>query len=100
LSNKNLAKKVIEYSEKNSIGKDTCIYGDNFAKEFLIYKNFKCFKSYSKLDEAKEKPLFAYKNLRNVKRSNPKDCKLIWDETYNYSFHKKKISVGTLWFCS
>ena len=99
LSNKNLAKKIIEYSEKNSISKDTCIYGDIYAKEFLTYKNFKCFKTYSKLDEAKEKPLFAYKNLRNVKRSNPKDCKLIWNETYNYSFYKKKISVGTLWFC-
>ena len=37
---------------------------------------------------------------RNVKRSDPKDCKLILNETYNYSFYKKKISVGTLWFCS
>ena len=48
---------------------------------------------------SKEKTLFAYKNLRNVKRSDPKDCKLIWNETYKYSFYKKRISVGTLWFC-
>ena len=63
-------------------------------------KNFTCFKTYSKLDAAKEKTLFAYKNLRNVKRSDPKDCKLILNETYNYSFYKKKISVGTAWFCN
>ena len=48
----------------------------------------------------KEKPLFAYINLRNVNRSDPKDCKLIWDESYNYTFYKNRISVGTLWFCS
>jgi disulfide oxidoreductase YuzD len=100
ISNKNLTKKIVQYSEENSISKDTCVYGDIFAKEYLTTKNFTCFKTYSKLDAAKEKTLFAYKNLRNVKRSDPKDCKLILNETYNYSFYKKKISVGTLWFCS
>ena len=100
LSNKNLTKKIIEYSEKNSINKDICIYGDIFAKEFLANKNFKCFKRYNQLDAAKDKPLFAYKNMRQVKRSNPKDCELVWNETYKYSFYKKKISVGTLWFCN
>ena len=100
VSNKNLTKKIVEYTDRNSINKDTCIYGDIFAKEFLLNKKFTCFKTYSQLDEAKSKPLFAYKNLRNVKRSDPKDCKLIWNETYNYSFYKKKISVGTLWFCN
>tara|TARA_B100000131_G_C18114489_1_gene610795 strand:- start:1449 stop:3029 length:1581 start_codon:yes stop_codon:yes gene_type:complete len=99
VSNKNLAEKIVQYAEKNSIDKGTCIYADIFAKEFLRTKNFTCFKTYSQLDAAKKKPLFAYKNLRNVKRSDPKDCKLIWDETYNYSFYKKKISVGTAWFC-
>ena len=99
LSNKNLTYQINEYSKSNSISKDACIYGDIFAKEFLISKNFKCFKNYSELDEAKNRPFFAYKNLRNVKRSNPKDCRLIWDENYNYSFYSKKISVGTLWFC-
>ena len=100
ISGKNLTKKIAEYAESNSIDKNTCVYGDIFAKEFLTNKNFTCFKTYSQLDAAKEKTLFAYKNLRNVKRSDPKDCKLIWNETYNYSFYKKKISVGTVWFCS
>ncbi len=99
VSNKNLTEKIINYTEENSISKNTCVYGDIFAKEFLTTKNFTCFKTYSQLDAAKKRPLFAYKNLRNVKRSDPKDCKLIWDETYNYSFYKKKISVGTVWFC-
>ncbi len=100
VSNKSLNKKIIEYSEKNFTDKNICVYGDIYAKEFLIKNNFKCFKTYSQLDEAKVRPLFAYQNLRNVKRSNPKDCKLIWNETYNYSFYKKKISVGKLWYCN
>ena len=100
VSNKSLAKKINEYSEKNSINKNICVYGDIFAKELLKNKNFKCFKTYSELDDAYYRPFFVYKNLRNVKRSNPKDCKLIWDETYKYKFYKKKISVGTAWFCN
>ena len=92
--------RIIEYSEKNSISKNTCIYGDMYAKEFLLNDNFKCFKKYSQLDAAKVKPLFVYQVHRNVKRSDPKDCKLIWNETYQYSFYNKNISVGKLWFCS
>ena len=35
---------INEYAEKNSINKDICVYGDIFAKHFLISKKFKCFK--------------------------------------------------------
>ena len=48
----------------------------------------------------KIKPALAYKNLRNAKRSDPRDCDLIWDETYKYTLYNKKISVGTLWWCN
>tara|TARA_Y100000590_G_scaffold56569_1_gene59333 strand:- start:1322 stop:1864 length:543 start_codon:yes stop_codon:yes gene_type:complete len=100
VSNKNLNKKVVEYVNKNSISKDICVYGDEYVKDFLITEGFKCFKMYNELDSAKIRPALAYKNLRNAKRSDPRDCKLIWNETYRYSFYKKDISVGTLWFCN
>ena len=99
VSNKNLNKKLVEYVDQKSISKDICVYGDEYVKDFLITKGFNCFKMYNELDSAKIKPALAYKNLRNAKRSNPRDCKLIWDETYRYSFYNKDISVGTLWFC-
>ena len=99
ISNKNLQKKIINYVDQKNINKNICIYGDLYAKEFLVSKNFSCFKTYTQLDNAEIRPFIAYKNLRNVKRSNPKDCKLIWNETYSYTFYKKKISVGTLWYC-
>jgi len=99
LSNKNLQKKIIEYSNNNSVDKKTCVYGDQYAKEFLVKKSFICFKHYGELDAAKNRPFFVYKNVRNVKRSNPKDCKMIWNESFNYTFDKRSISAGTLWFC-
>ena len=100
VSGKNLQQKIIDYAEKNNISKNTCIYGDEFVKEFLIKEGFNCFKRYQQLDSAKIKPAIAYKNLRNAKRSNPRDCELIWNEQYKYSFYNKKISAGTLWFCN
>ena len=72
----------------------------NQVKEFLLKKDFTCFKNYSEIDVTNIRPFFAYKNVRNVKRSDPKDCKLIWNETYKYTFYNKDISVGTLWFCN
>ena len=99
LSNKNIQKKIIEFTDKNSIKKTTCIYGDPYLKEFLLPYNFECFKRYTQVDSAKIRPFFAFKSLRNVKRSDPKGCKLVWNETFKYSFYEKDISAATLWYC-
>ena len=99
ISNKNLQKKIIHYFDKENIPKSTCVYGDFYVKEFLSPKGFECFKLYSQVDEAKIRPFITYKSLRNVKRSDPKNCKLVWNEYYNYTFYKKKISTATLWYC-
>ncbi len=99
VSNKNIQKKIIEYVDDKNIDKSICIYGDFFVKEFLNPQNFECLKLYGQVDEAKVRPFIAYKNLRNVRRSDPKDCKLIWNETFKYSFTKKDISAGTVWYC-
>ncbi len=99
VSNKNIQKKIIQYVKEKNIDKSICIYGDFYVKEFLIPHQFECFKSYSQVDEKNQRPFIAYKNLRNVKRSDPKDCKLIWNETFNYSFYNKNISAGTIWYC-
>ena len=99
VSNKNVQNEIINFVNKKKLDKSNCIYGDFYVKEFLAPQNFKCFKLYSQVDEAKLRPFIAYKNLRNVKRSDPKDCKLIWDETFRYTFYKKKISAATIWYC-
>ena len=99
VSNKNLQKKIREHYEKDSSIDSNCVYGDLYSNIFLEKHGFKCFKNYSELDSAKKRPFYVYKNVRNVKRSDPKDCELIWDENYKYTLSKKEISVGTAWFC-
>ena len=100
ISNKNLQKEILNYSKKNNINKDTCIYGNTYAAAYLEKFSFSCFKGYSELDAAKIRPFFAYQNVRNLKRSSPKDCNLILDENYKYSFSNQKIVVGKLWCCN
>ena len=99
ISNKNLQKQIIKDSKIRVLHKNVCIFGDAYTKEFLINTNFTCFKNYSEIDAELIRPFYAYKNVRNVKRSDPKDCELIWNEGYNYTFYKRKISTATLWFC-
>ena len=99
ISNKNLQKEIINDSQTRNLNKNICVFGDIYTKDFLSNNNFSCFKNYSAIDAEKNRPFYAYKNVRNVKRSDPKDCELIWNEGYKYTFYKKKISTATLWFC-
>ena len=101
ISNKNLSIKTVNFIETNAnIDTSICVYGDHYAKEFLMPKGFSCFFPYSELDVAKDRPFIVFKNLRNVRRSNPKDCNKIWDEQFNYFLFKKSISAATLWYCN
>jgi len=100
ISNKNLQKKIIEFSGKEKIPKSICIYGDYYVKEFLLPHNFECFGQYGEIDDGKQRPFIAYQNLRNVKRSDPKNCEMIWSDGYYYTFYKKRISTGKLWYCN
>lgn len=100
VSNKKLQTEIINYTKSNSLDKNTCVYGDLYVREFLTKHNFKCFKNYSELDAAKIRPFFVYQNVRNLKRSNPKDCQLIYDENYKYNFSQQKVKVANLWYCN
>ena len=100
VSNKNLQKKIINFSKKNNISKNICVYGDLYTGVYLQSKNFSCFNQYSHVDSVKIRPFFAYQNIRNIKRSKPNDCELIHLEKYNYTFFNKDIIVGKLWFCN
>ena len=100
ISNKNLQKKIIEYTSSNSVNNEICVYGDTYVREFLVKSGFSCFKNYTELDSAKVRPLIAYQNVRNIKRSNPRDCMLIYEENYQYTFSNQNIKVANLWYCN
>jgi len=100
ISNKGLYSVISQHSLKNNFNKNNCVYGDLYSKVFLEKQNFKCFKMYSELDAAKERPYYVMQNHRNLKRSNPKDCKLIGSEKYDYSFNNQQIKLGYAWYCN
>jgi len=99
ISNKNLYLSVNNHSIQNNSNIETCVFGDLYSSAFLENKNFNCFKSYSELDGEKNRPFYVVKNVRNFKRSDPKDCKIISIENYHYSFSNQKINVGSAWYC-
>jgi len=99
ISNKNIQMNIINYTAKNDLNKDICIYGGPYTEVFLEKRGFTCFGEYSKVDSIKLRPFYAYQNVRNIKRSKPNDCKLIHLEKYNYLFFKKDIVTGKLWYC-
>tara|TARA_B100000768_G_C11134151_1_gene313121 strand:+ start:77 stop:625 length:549 start_codon:yes stop_codon:yes gene_type:complete len=100
ISNKNIQKEILTFSNKNDTTKNICIYGNTYAPAYLEKSSFSCFKNYSELDAAKIRPFFAYQNVRNLKRSDPKDCNLIHEESYKYNFSNQKIVAGKLWYCN
>ena len=99
ISNKNIQNKIINYTIKNNLDKNICIYGGPYTNVFLEMKGFTCFDEYSKIDGVKSRPFLAYQNVRNIKRSKPNDCNLVHIEKYNYLFYKTDIITGKLWYC-
>ena len=100
ISNKNLYTSIENHFAKNNLDNDICVYGDLYSGAFLENKNFTCFRSYSELDAADIRPFYVLKNVRNFKRSDPKNCKIISTESYYYSFSKQKINTGSSWYCN
>lgn len=100
ISGKKLYKTISEHSLSHNVNKKSCVYGGLYGKVFLDKKGFKCFEIYTQLDSGSQpRPFYVMKNLRNFKRSNPKNCELIYRESYNYTFSKQKINVGSSWYC-
>ena len=99
ISNNKLYHSINNHAIQNNLNSKVCIFGDLYSRTFLENKNFNCFKSYSQLDAANKRPFYVLKNVRNFKRSDPKNCKLITLESYSYSFNYQKINVGSAWYC-
>lgn len=99
ISNKNLYQSINKHFIQNNLSSDICVYGDLYSSAFLENKDFNCFKSYSELDAANLRPYYVVKNVRNFKRSDPKNCEMITMENYYYSFSNQKINTGSAWYC-
>ena len=99
ISNKNLYRSINEHSIQNNSNSNICVFGDLYSSAFLENTKLNCFKSYGQLDAANNRPFYVVKNVKNFKRSDPKNCQIITLENYHYSFSNQKINVGSAWYC-
>ena len=85
ISNKNIQKHIIIHAKKNNLNKDISIPSKILKDILIIIIGFISFNEYKKAKSIKIRPLIAYQNVRNIKRSNPNDCKLIpyYKDIYN-----------------
>ena len=69
------------------------------VKPFLNNTKFNCFDIWQKVETDYKRPFYAVQNVRNLKRSTPYKCKLIYDTNFKLLLHKEKIITGKLLKC-
>ena len=69
------------------------------VKPFLNNSNFDCFNMWQKVETDYQRPFLAVQNVRNLKRSMPYKCNLIFESNFKFFFQKNKIVTGKLLKC-
>ena len=83
VSGRNIAKKI-NSNDKLLSNKDNCIYASpKHVIEPFIDSKYKCIKNYLSIYPKSSEKYILVKYMRNIRRENPDDCKLIFEENYN-----------------
>ncbi len=69
------------------------------VKTFLNNSKFNCFDSWQKIETNYKRPFLAVQNVRNLRRSMPYKCNLIYETSFKFFFHQDKIVTGKLLKC-
>ena len=87
---------------RNSNDQNLCILVNPITsvKPFLNNTNFQCFDIWQKIDGEFKRPFLAVQNVRNLKKSMPYGCKLIYETNFKLFFQKQKMTTGKLLKCS
>ncbi len=100
ISGKELSKKIISENKNNN--KNICILvtPDDLVRPFLSIHNFNCFYPWGVIDSNLKRPFWAVQNIRNLKKSIPYKCKIIYQEKIKLTFYKKDLVAGNLLECN
>jgi len=100
ISGRNIAKKI---NTNNQIlyYKDKCIYAApiNLLRPF-ISSDFNCVKHLTSIYPSSTEKYILVKFTRELRRENPSNCKLIFEESYNLNLFKKKMLMGEVYICN
>ena len=97
LSGKEMAKHIslTNYEEK-------CILVSplHSVKPFLNSDKYNCFGQWQLIDTNYKRPFLAVQHVRNLKKSKPYKCDVIFQTSFNLLFHEKRFITGKLLKCS
>ena len=100
VSGKNIANKI----NKNKLlisHNDKCIYvSPKHIFEPFISRRFGCVKTFTSIYPKSPEKYILVKYTRNIRRENPSNCKLIFDESYKLYLISQKLVMGEVYFCN
>ena len=81
--------------------KDRCIYvSPKHIVEPFISDDFKCIKPFLSIYPKSTEQYILVKYMRNLRRENPDNCELIFEESYNLNLFKNKLKLGEVFVCN
>ena len=100
LSGRNIAKKI---NSNNQLlyYKDKCIYAApiHLIKPF-ISTDYNCVKHLTSIYPSSAEKYILVRYTREIRRENPSNCKLIFEESYNLNLFKKNLKMGIVYICN
>ena len=100
VSGRNIAKKI-NSSKKLLEHKDKCIYvAPKHIIEPFISSDFNCIKIFHSIYPKSTEKYILVKYMRNLRRDNPDNCKLIFEENYNLNIFSNNLKLGKVYICN
>lgn len=100
VSGRNIAKKINKNTRLLS-EKERCIYvSPKHIIEPFISPNFSCVKSYFSIYPKSSEKYILVKYTRNIRRENPDNCELIFEERYNLNLFANNLTMGKVFLCN
>ena len=100
VSGRNIAKKINNNVELLYY-KDKCIYvAPKHIIEPFISADYNCVKSFFSIYPKSTEKYILVKYTRNIRRENPDNCRLIFEESYNLNLLKNKLKMGEVYICN
>jgi len=100
VSGRYIAKKI-NNNVRLSNHKDKCIYvAPKHIIEPFISDDFKCIKPFLSIYPKSTEQYILIKYMRNLRRENPDNCELIFEENYNLNLFTKKLKLGEVFLCN
>ena len=85
------------------VGIDNMIggYEDNIPQNITFHKaDYNCVKSFFSIYPKSTEKYILVKYTRNIRRENPDNCRLIFEESYNLNLLKNKLKMGEVYICN